>query len=171
MKHVKLFESFGTEMTPEEFGQEIDNVLQSGGDHLEITKAIKDLLSSTQSYRHDKEYSVKLNKLRPWMDSLSDEEKEEVKSLNNELNRKSITREKTPQDIEFEEREAEDKQRKAEEWDQVNAAKRDRDRQAAIVKLLDGYKNGTIDIDQATKEILWIGNPKYGTHAAWKPKS
>jgi hypothetical protein len=170
MKHVKLFEAFDTEMTPEEFGQEIDNILQRG-DHLEITKAIKDLLYSNENYRNNKAYIAQLKKTVDWANSLSDEEKEEVKSLNNELNAKRMAREKTPQEIEFEEREAEEKKRKAEEWDQSNIVRRDRDRRSAIIKLLDGYKNGTIDIDQATKEILLLGNPMYGTHAAWHPKS
>jgi tRNA U34 2-thiouridine synthase MnmA/TrmU len=171
MKHVKLFEAFDIEMTPEEFGEKIDDILQSGGDHLEITKALNDLSSSTQRYHTDKKYTAQLQKLSPWMDSLSDVEKEEVRALNKELKRKNTEREKTPQEIEFEEREAEEKKRKAEEWDQSNIVRRDRDRRSAIIKLLDGYKNGTIDIDQATKEILLLGNPMYGTHAAWHPKS
>jgi septin family protein len=148
MKHVKLFESFEIEMTPEEFGQKIDDILQSGGDHLAITRALKRLISSTERYRYNKAYTAQLKELSPWIDSLSDEEKEEVKALNKELNT-------TPQEMEDEHRKAKRERVKAKE---SNPDKGDTDSKAAIAKLLDDYKNGTVDIEQATEEILRIGN-------------
>ena len=46
MNHIKLFEAFEGKMSPEEYEQEIDNILQSGGDHHEIAAAIRNLNKS-----------------------------------------------------------------------------------------------------------------------------
>jgi hypothetical protein len=84
MKHVKLFESFDTMTSPEELEQEIDNILQSGEDHHKIARAIRNLSSSIGSLRYDKSYAIKMKKVADWADSLSDEQRDELRAERNE---------------------------------------------------------------------------------------
>ena len=93
MKHVKVFEAFEAEMmTPEEFGQRVDDILKSGSDHLTIAKEISDFFRQTKPLWANKaEYVKKLRGIGPWMDSLTPEQQEEVRSMNREINREKAS--------------------------------------------------------------------------------
>lgn len=86
MNHIKLFESFDERMSPEEYGQELDRILQSGGDHLEIAREIRDLNQENDYVKTDRAYAVKMNKVAQWADSLSDEQRDELRAAREERN-------------------------------------------------------------------------------------
>ena len=84
MNHIKLFEAFEGKMSPEEYEQEIDNILQGGGDHLEIVRKLTDLNREHDYVKRDREYGIKLKKVGEWADSLSDEQKDELRAAKEE---------------------------------------------------------------------------------------
>jgi hypothetical protein len=80
MNHIKLFESFDSNYSPEGFETEIDNALRSGGDHIEISNLLKSIFYKYQKLVYsDKNYSMHVKKVTDWIDSLPSDQKMEVK--------------------------------------------------------------------------------------------
>jgi hypothetical protein len=93
MKHVKLFESFDTmispeeletQMTPEEYGAEIDKAIQMG--HVEGAKHVKSLKtlnlyqsSSKENRRMPMKYAAHMKRYHNHMDSFTPDQKIEIR--------------------------------------------------------------------------------------------
>ena len=86
MEHVKLFELWSSSEqvyeTPEDFGNHLKSIIEDPSqDKLSKAKAIKRAVRASIDKAGDLEWAEKMTIVQPFLDSLSSEEKKEVKDL------------------------------------------------------------------------------------------
>lgn len=150
MKYVKLFENWEEKkmISPEEFNAGIEKIIDEHGQNPgEVIRAARKFIKEhPYPYfgEHAKKYFPALRLLVPFIEKISPDERE--------ILQKEIYPEGYEDPVSRKQRQKREESR-MEQWE-LSRQKREKEKRNRALEILDGYKNGSLDQDQAVEKIM-----------------